>query len=208
MLLLLVGTLLAVTALRSVHPFLATSDPIPGEALVVEGWATDYALEDAIAEFRRHDYRMLYVTGGPLERGVPLSEYKTYAELGAATLVRLGLDKAAVQPVPAPWVRQDRTFTAAVALRNWLRQHNAMPAQVNVITVGTHARRSRLLFEKAFAGGLRVGIVAIEDRAYDAKRWWTSSNGVRAVTGEMLAYGYARLFFRAPTDQGGAPTTR
>ncbi len=207
-LLLLVGLLSVAAACRNIHPFLAITDPLPGGALVVEGWATDYAFEDAIVEFRRHDYRKLYVTGGPMESGVPLSEYKTYAELGAATLVRLGLDKDAVQAVPAPWIRQDRTFTSAVALRNWLRQHNAMPAQINVITVGAHARRSRLLFEKAFAGGLRVGIVAIEDRAYDAKRWWTSSNGVRAVMGEMLAYGYARLFFHAPTDPGVAPTTQ
>jgi hypothetical protein len=207
-LLLLVGLLSVAAAFQYIHPFLAITDPIPGGALVVEGWATDYALEDAIAEFRGHDYRKLYVTGGPMERGVPLSEYKTYAELGAATLVRLGLDKDAVQAVPAPLVRQDRTFTSAVALRNWLRQHNAMPAQVNVITVGAHARRSRLLFEKAFASGLRVGIVAVEDRAYDAKRWWTSSNGVRAVMGEMLAYGYARLFFHAPTDPGVAPTNQ
>jgi hypothetical protein len=207
-LLLLVGTLFAITALRTVHPFLATSAPIPGGALVVEGWATDYALEDAIAEFRRHDYRKLYVTGGPLERGAPLSEYKTYAELGAATLLRLGLDQDAVQAVPAPLVRQDRTFTSAIVLKNWLRQRNAMPTHVNLISLGAHARRSRLLFEKAFAGDLRVGIVAIEDRAYDAKRWWASSNGVRAVVGELLAYGYARLFFHAPTDQGVATTTR
>jgi hypothetical protein len=207
-LLLLVGTLLAITALRTAHPFLATSDPIPGGALVVEGWVTDYALEEAIAEFRRHDYRKLYVTGGPLERGVPLSEYKTYAELGAATLLRLGLDPDAVQAVPAPLVRQDRTFTSAVALRSWLRQHQAMPAQLNVITIGTHARRSRLLFEKAFGGGLPVGIVSVEDRTYDAKHWWTSSSGVRAVIGEMLAYGYARLFFHAPADPGVAPATR
>jgi hypothetical protein len=207
-LLLLMGLLSVSAGLRIVHPFLAVTDPLPGGVLVVEGWVTDYAFEQAIAEFRKYNSRKLYVTGGPLDRGMPLSEYKTYAELGAATLVRLGLDKNAVQAVPAPWMRQDRTYASAIALRNWLRQHNAMPAQVNVITVGAHARRSRLLFEKAFAGDLRVGIVAIEDRAYDAKRWWTSSNGVRAVFGEMLAYGYARLFFHAPTDPGIAPTNR
>ena len=109
LLLLLVGLLLAITAIRQAQPFLAITDAIPRGALVVEGWAPDYALEETIAEFRRHSYPQLYVVGTPLERGAPLSEYKTYADLGAATLIRLGLEREAIQAVPAPEARQDRT---------------------------------------------------------------------------------------------------
>jgi hypothetical protein len=199
--------LLCVVTIRNIHPFLAITAPVPGGALVVEGWATDYALQEAITEFKKHDYRKLYVTGGPLQVGEALAEYKTHAELGAARLLRMGLDKDAVQAVPAPLVRQDRTYASAIALRNWLRGHNATPDHINVITIGTHARRSRLMFEKAFADGLPVGIVAIEDRAYDAQRWWTSSNGVKAVMGEVLSYGYTRLFFRPPAEPSLVPTS-
>ena len=37
------------------------------------------------------------------------------------------------------------------------------------------------------------GIIAVEDQDYDSKRWWESSDGVRTVIGEMIAYVYARL---------------
>ena len=195
LLLLLVGLLLATVTVRRVQPFLAVTDPIDGGALVVEGWAPDYALVAAIDEFRRHHYTRLYVVGVPLERGAPLSEYKTYAELGAATLLKLGLDRDSVQAISMPAVRQDRTYASALALKHWLQEHNAMPTGLNLISMGPHARRSRLLFEKAFGGDSRVGIIALEDRDYDPAHWWKSSQGVRTVTDELIAYGYARLLF-------------
>jgi hypothetical protein len=196
LLLVVVGTLLVIGAVRNVHPFLAVTDPVPSEVLVVEGWTPDYALEEAIAEFRRHHCSKLYVVGGPLEQGAFLSEYKTYAELGAATLMRMGLNRDAVQAVPRPAVRRDRTYASAVALKRWLQEHDAMPTSLNVMSVAAHSRRSWLLFHKAFGEGSRVGIVAVEDRDYDAKHWWRYSEGVRVVTGEVIAYCYARLFFR------------
>jgi len=195
LLLLLAGLLLATIAVRKVQPFLSVTAPVQGGALVIEGWAPDYALEEAIAEFRRHPYSKLYVVGVPLAQGAPLSEYRTYAELGAATLLKLGLGRDSLQTVPTPAVRQDRTYASALVLKQWLQQHNAMPAELNLISLGVHARRSRLLFEEAFGRDSRVGIIAIEDRDYDPQHWWKSSQGVRAVTDELIAYGYARLLF-------------
>ena len=60
--------------LRHAHSFLAVSEPLPGGALVVEGWADDSVLEAAMAEFHRGPYEKLYVTGGPIEAGAPLVE--------------------------------------------------------------------------------------------------------------------------------------
>jgi len=198
--LLAAAAVLVVLAVQGAYSFLAVTEPVPGGTLVVEGWAPDYALAEALAELRRNPYLDLFVTGGPLERGAPLSEYKTYAELGAATLARMGASTNAIQPVPAPLVRQDRTYTSAVALKHWLREHGTAVTNFNVISVGPHARRTRLLYQKALGGRVNVGIIAVADRDYDASRWWTSSLGVRAVTGEWVAYGYARLWFRPPEE--------
>ncbi len=186
-------------ALKETYPFLAITEPVTGGALVVEGWAPDYALEEMIAEFNRNHYRTLFVTGGPLEKGAPLSEYRTYAELASATLTRLGLSSNVVQAVPAPLVRKDRTYASAVALRDWLQRHGGV-TNLNVVTIGPHARRTRLMFERALGPDAKVGIVALRDRDYNPDRWWTSSAGFRTVTGEMIAYGYARLLFRPSVE--------
>ena len=193
--LLLACAALIVLIVRRAYPFLAVNDPVYNGALVVEGWMPDYALQQAITEFRRDHYSRLFVTGGPLDQGAPLSEYRTAAELGAATLLRLGADTNAVEAVPAPKVRVDRTYASAVALRNWLDQQAVAETNFNIISLGPHARRSRLLFEKALGRGCRVGVTAIESEDYDASHWWKSSDGVRTVIGEMIAYWYARLSF-------------
>jgi hypothetical protein len=182
-------------AVRMAQPFLAVTAPLPGGPLVIEGWAPDYVMQEVIAEFKRRAPPKLYVTGGPLELGAPLSEYKTFAELGTAVLIRLGMNRDTVQPVPSSWVRQDRTYTAAIALRSWWRQHGGIPATFTIITSGTHARRTRLLYEKAFGNEARVGVISIPNRDYDTAHWWRSSQGVRVVTDELIAYTYTRFFF-------------
>ena len=97
--LLLLGSLLLV--LLGAHPFLAVSEPAAAEVLAVEGWVSDHVLAAVVRECERQSYSAVYVTGGPLERGAPLSEFKTYAELGAATLVQLGLPAELIHSVPA-----------------------------------------------------------------------------------------------------------
>jgi hypothetical protein len=51
------------------------------------------------------------------------------------------------------------------------------------------------LYEKAFGKDVKVGVVALEDRYYEADHWWRSSEGVREILGESIAYIYARFFF-------------
>jgi len=184
-----------VIAALNVQSFLALTDPVPAEVLVVEGWVSDHVLEQTIAEFEHGHYRRLYVTGGPIEKGGLLSEYKTYAELGAAILVKMGVDIKVVEAVPATPVRRDRTFASAVALKNRLQQQPTGVSGINLVSVGVHARRSHLLFQKVFKNELRVGIIAIEDRNYINEEWWKYSDGVRAVIDEFFAYIYALIVF-------------
>jgi hypothetical protein len=191
----LLGMIFVVTAVSTIHSFLAVTEPISAEVLVVEGWVPDYVLEKTKVEFERRHYRRLYVTGGPLERGGYLSEYKTYAELGAATLVHMGINKSAVEAVPSPFVRQDRTYSSAVALKNRLHLQALRETDINLVSLGVHARRSQLLFQKAFGEDSRVGIIAIENREYDSRVWWKFSAGVRTVIDEFIAYIYALVVF-------------
>jgi hypothetical protein len=189
---------LVIIGAREAGRFLTLSDPVEGGVMVVEGWAPDYAYEAVIAEFNRNHYDKLFVTGLPLERGAPLSEYRTYAELGAAILIKMGMSSNVVQAVPAVPVRQDRTYAMAAALKQWMAAHGMSPTKVQIMTMGPHARRSRLLFEKALGKGVTVGITAIPSRDFDPAHWWTSSEGVRNVIGEALAYAYARVLFHPP----------
>lgn len=187
-------------ALRGVYPFLAVTDRVAADVLVIEGWAPEFALQAGVQEFRHGGYRQFFSTGGPLEKGDPLFEHGSFAELGRVMLLRLGAPSDCLHAVPAPKIRRDRTIASAVALREWLHRRGRMPDALNVMTTDTHARRTRLLYEKAFGGSTRIGIIAITDERFDGARWWRSSAGVRAVSEEWVGYLYARFFQRVADD--------
>jgi uncharacterized SAM-binding protein YcdF (DUF218 family) len=192
--------LLGWLGLGTIHPFLAVTETVPARVLVVEGWGSDDILQRAVSEFNTGAYDRIHVTGVPLDRGEPLSEYKSWAEHGAERLRRYGLAANVVVATPAPAVRQDRTFASAVALRRWFETNGGAPDSVNVITGGAHARRTRLLFQQALGDAVQVGIIAHPNPNYDPALWWRSSTGVRAVVDETVAWCYARLFFEPPAE--------
>jgi hypothetical protein len=178
-----------------VHPFLAVNAPIGGEALVVEGWIPDYALREALQEFRARGYARLITTGGPVPEGMAFSYHGNYARLAAAALREFGLSADSIVEVPAPAVRKDRTYSEGVALAAWMLREGHAPDSIDLYSFSTHARRSRMLYRLALGPRTRVGVFAPPDREYDPHRWWTSSSGFRRVTDEWIAYLYAKFAF-------------
>ncbi len=179
----------------NVHPFLAVTDRTNADVLVVEGWLPNYALEECISEFNARHYRLIMTVGGEILSGTNIDPGDNFASYAAARFKYLGLPSQFVQPVPSTAVYRDRTFASALALRRWAQTNHQRMDHFNLVTLGPHARRSRLLFEKAFDDKADVGIISVEDREYDPARWWGYSEGVKEVLSESAAYVYARLFF-------------
>jgi hypothetical protein len=176
------------------------NDPLPSDILVIEGWIPDYALQRALPDLTRDHYRKILVTGGPINSGTYLCGYTNWAELGTATLLRLGVDTNTVEALPAARVSRDRTYASAVTLLAWLHSHNINSTSLNIVTMADHSRRSRLLFCKALGPDYHVGVISIDSQDYDPNRWWKTSEGVRTVIGELIAYGYARFLFWPPAS--------
>jgi hypothetical protein len=179
----------------SIHQFLSPVHPVESEILVVEGWIPEYALQLAAADFNSRTYRVLVVTGGPLETGYFLTGYASLAHVGAATLKKLGIDSSKIVAVPCVFVQKDRTYEEGVALKKWLSQSLPGAKSLTLYSIGCHSRRSQLLYSKALGRGYTIGIVACPSHDYDSRRWWRFSNGIRTVADETLAYVYALLFF-------------
>jgi uncharacterized SAM-binding protein YcdF (DUF218 family) len=190
--LLLIGTLL----LKSVYPFLAITHRVNADALVVEGWIHEYAIQAAVKEFQSNHYQRVFATGGPVVgSGGYINDFHTSASVGADLLRKNGLANESVQMVPSRVMDRDRTYGSAVALRNWFLDHNMAMSGIDVVTEDVHARRTRLLFQKAFGNDVKVGIIAVANVDYPANRWWRYSQGLKNVVSEFAAYLYARLLF-------------
>jgi uncharacterized SAM-binding protein YcdF (DUF218 family) len=193
-LIVLVG--LAISVVLSVYPFLAMTQRVNAKVLVVEGWVHKYAIRSAVEEFKTGSYHRVFTTGGPVVgNGGYVNDYQTSASVGADLLKKFGVPSEAVQMVPSHVTGRDRTYSSALALRDWLRDQGISVGSFNVLTEDFHARRTRLLYEKAFGKDALIGIIAVPSPDYDANHWWRYSDGVREAMGETIAYLYARLFF-------------
>jgi uncharacterized SAM-binding protein YcdF (DUF218 family) len=194
-LIVLAGVILAFSAfLLRVYPFLATTHRIDADILVVEGWIHEYAIRAAGDEFRSGAYRRVFTTGGPVVgTGHYINDFQTSAKVGADLLRKAGVPDESLQVVPSRTMDWDRTYSSAIALRDWIQQHEPSVRRINVVTEDTHARRTRLLFQKALGKNVQVGIIAVPNPDYPANRWWRYSEGLKDVVSESAAYLHARL---------------
>src|SRR5436190_435757 len=193
---LVIGTAVSLTC--AAYPFLAVTHRVNADTLVVEGWVHQYAIRAAVNEFQAGHYQHVFTTGGPVTgMGGYTNDYNTSAIQAAALLRAEGLSADLIQAVPARISDRDRTYSAARALRGWLRQHHSSVHAINVLTQDVHARRTRLLFQRALSDRTTVGVIAVANPDYDVRHWWRYSEGVRDVISEGIAYLYAKCFSAA-----------
>jgi uncharacterized SAM-binding protein YcdF (DUF218 family) len=190
---------------RTIYSWLAITQPVSGEYLVVEGWLHGEGFDEASAEFRRGNYRKILTSGCRATDGSRTKSRVSYADWGAERLRDLGISSNLVEAVPSWIERRDRTYHSALAVKRWFVEHRLSPKAINVVSLGPHARRTRLLFQKALGKDVVVGVIATPDDMYDQLHWWRSSEGVREVVGEGLAYVYARIFFRPGAEDTVQP---
>jgi uncharacterized SAM-binding protein YcdF (DUF218 family) len=200
--LLVTSVLLAAACLviLNVHSFLVVTHRVNANVLVVEGWIETNAIRAGAEEFKSGHYERVFTTGGPVNgSGGYVNDYNTSASVGADALKKAGVPGESLQMVPSHVIGQDRTYSSAVALREWFHEHNMPVSSINVLTEDTHARRTRLLFQAAFGDRVEVGIISVRNPDYKPNQWWCYSEGVKDVLSEGIAYLYAKFFFY-PSD--------
>ena len=122
--LLLVGAAaLTLFCVVNAYRFLAYEDPRDADVFIIEGWVPDHTLEESLALFPAGRRLHFVTTGGPLQVGSALSQYRTIAELAAARLVKLGVERERITAVPNQAVERDRTYAAALEVRKWLLEN-------------------------------------------------------------------------------------
>ena len=185
---------LVVSFLAFAHTFLSVNHPVAANVLVVEGWLPDYALEEAVQEFKEKGYEHLVSAGGPMPQGHLISGYDTYARIAGATLLKLQIPKEKLIEAPAAKTYRNRTFESAKAVRAKLRELGISVQGLNVVSEGPHARRTRLVYRKVFGRETIVGVIAIRSMDYEAERWWRSSEGMITTMSEGIGWLFESLF--------------
>jgi hypothetical protein len=181
-----------VAFILTIHDFLAINHRVEADILVVEGWVYNHpAIAEAAEEFKRGQYRLLITVGGPTAVAGRNFDPASSAVLAANQLQDLGVQKMFIVALSVPEVSQHRTYTSALAVKEWLKMSAVPTKGINVFTIGPHARKSLVLFTRALGTSYAVGVIAGTDEEYDSDRWWMSTRGIYVISRKLLGYLYA-----------------
>jgi hypothetical protein len=186
---------LSFVSIRGLYSFLALSDPVLGGVIAIEGWIHDINVEQTINRYDpTHDLDVYIINAVP-PAGFGRESGRRHSEYIETKLKGAGVPTERVHLVFYEASNKDRTYHTALALKNWLRERGIPITSLNVVTTGAHARRSRLLFRKAFGDKIKIGVIPTSDLDYDPAHWWRSRAGVGHMIYQSFAYLYARFFF-------------
>jgi len=178
----------------TIHQFLAVNKPVDTNIWIVEGYIPDNILDSVAAVWRTNPSLLIVCAGLPVTKGEFCIGFDNAADYNTAYLREIGVDSLQVISALAQPVAKDRTYTMALATKEKLKALGYSSGKINIICQGTHARRSWLLYRKAYQPEWKVGVITYPDDEYP-KQWWRTSEGARAVVFEMIGYIYCVFFF-------------
>ena len=174
------------------HDFLAISEPVPANVLIVEAWAWQSAsMQEAAKEFIRGRYDIVVTVGVLPKRYESGSMQENPAALAAERLSTFGVDRNSIAVLSVPNLKRHRTYASGLAVKHWLANSKIDVVGINVVTLGAHARKSLMLFKQAFGKGIPVGVIAGTEDRYNPERWWLSVWGIYTVLWNIVGYLYA-----------------
>jgi hypothetical protein len=190
-----------------IHDFLAVSRPVHGQVLVVESWFYPApTMRDAAEAIRKGNYE--HVICVAVDDGASSGRRgASNAELAVQRLASMGVDTRRLSALPLMDTKQDRTYSCAVAVKEWLHENRPGTRTIDVFTVGVHARKSWVLYRKALAPDVAVGIIAGTEQPYPFSCWWLSRRGVYVTLRNTAGYLYA-VSFSPPKTKDLPPETR
>jgi hypothetical protein len=112
-----------------------------------------------------------------------INNYDSNAELAKNQLFFLGVDSSLIKAVPGKRVRINRTLSSALAFRDWLKTTNMDIKGINIMSMGTHARRTWMTYNKILNEKYNIGIIALPDNSNQHSRLRRALKTIRETLG-------------------------
>lgn len=115
---------------------------------------------------------------------------RSYAESAQQTLINYGVEDSKILSVPAKPTNINRTLESSIAFSDWLGQSDLEVKGMNIVSLGTHSRRTWKTYKSVLNHSFPVGIIALKDRSHRLPRRFA----IKYVIKQSLAYYYYLLF--------------
>lgn len=92
-----------------------------------------------------------------------VNNLRSNADQARRRLFTMGMDSSKVISVPGEKVKINRTLTSAIAVRDWLKVSGIKLTGINIISEGTHARRTWMTFNRVLNAPCKIGVISLTD---------------------------------------------
>jgi hypothetical protein len=99
-----------------------------------------------------------------------INHFNSCAEFARNRFLSLGIDSSLIIAIPGKKVKINRTLTSALAFRDWLNTTKLDIKGINIISLGTHARRTWMTYNKILNEKYKIGIISLPDYKYNHSR--------------------------------------
>jgi hypothetical protein len=91
-----------------------------------------------------------------------INNYCTFADLARNRLIEMGVDSNKVISVPGSNSHLNRTLSSAIAVRKWLQVSKYNIEGINIVSTGTHSRRTWMTYNRIL-NTYKIGIISFPD---------------------------------------------
>jgi hypothetical protein len=92
-----------------------------------------------------------------------VNNFFSFPELARNRLLSMGIDSSQIIAIPCKRVRINRTLTSALAFKDWIKTSDIDIHGINIISKGTHAKRTWMSYNKILGKKYDIGVVSIPD---------------------------------------------
>ena len=92
-----------------------------------------------------------------------INNYNSIAELARDGLLSMGIDSSLIIAVPGKKAMINRTLASALAVRDWIKTTDIDIKGINIISMGTHARRTWMTYNRVLQDKYEIGIISLPD---------------------------------------------
>jgi hypothetical protein len=116
------------------------------------------------------------------------NDYYSIAEIARNELIAMGMDSSSVIAIPCKNTLFNRTLTSALAFRDYADTSDIKIRGINILTLGTHARRTKMIYDKIFKREYAIGIISVPYSEEHNSRRYKVLKTIRETLGIIYYY--------------------
>jgi hypothetical protein len=117
------------------------------------------------------------------------NNYKSNAEIARNIFINKGIDPERVVAVTAGKTVFNRTLSSVTEFRDWKRKYSGAVTGINIISLGTHSRRTWMTYKTILGNDEKTGIISVRDISGSS----TGNRKYMNVLKEFLDFLYYRI---------------